>query len=212
MDYIEENEILVVRWKFTSIYKTAAARINVEGRQINYVQQKLETLTKIECSVNYYLSASIARFNWRGETVLGGSGGSNELASRPNVVSLLDIEEKIPPKNTRKRQPLERKFYNVNNFVDLSVDDDISFRGGGLSEKENAQQNRTKSVDCIKSLASVAGRAKVTATRQPTFRDGGKFHYLLLCGKFLLSYSWRCKWQKRSCSSYKAVLHIWRRL
>lgn len=67
--WVEENEVLVARWKYISIYTSAVERLNVAKRQINFVQQKLEYLTDKECCSNFSYPAYLQRESWRGDPV-----------------------------------------------------------------------------------------------------------------------------------------------
>lgn len=151
MRYVEEKEILVVRWKYTSTYETANTRLNITGIQINFVQQNLETLTDEECSAGLNLPGFIRRIDWRGDTALGGSG----------------IEEN----RVHSRRPLQNsRSANMSNFVDLSLDDD--------EPKERPPPRKSKvnrTVDIPTMLASVSGQKKPPSVARYTFGDSCKW-------------------------------------
>jgi hypothetical protein len=71
---VEETEVLVLRWKFTSTYESAFERSH--PLPLNFIQHKFETLPNGECTPNCGLPADARRRMWRGETKLGGSGST----------------------------------------------------------------------------------------------------------------------------------------
>jgi DNA (cytosine-5)-methyltransferase 1 len=132
--YIEKNEVLVVRWKYTSSYKTSLERINVTGRQINFEQEKIEYLADGECSAGLHLPGFVRRLDWRGDTTLGGSG----------------IEEG----RSHNRSPLqENRPPNMPTTVDLTPDDDTPQESKAV---KNSKRNQSASADVHNNLASVA--------------------------------------------------------
>lgn len=115
LKWVEEGEVLVARWKYTSIYENASYRLS--QRQINFKQRKLEFLSESECTPSpnnqYVSSASDRRFAWRGETTFGGAYRAKY--SRRGSQNLF-----TPP---AKRGTLaERPIPNLATFIDLSLD------------------------------------------------------------------------------------------
>lgn len=150
MRHVEENDILVVRWKYVSVYKTSLERINMAGRQINFKQQKLELLIDEECSARLHLPAFVRRLDWRGDTTLGGSG----------------IEEGNP-QNRRILQ--ENRCPNMQTVIDLSIDDDDLSQGIKVEQKPKRNQ-----ASVLNDLASVAGGERRTIVQRYTFGDSCK--------------------------------------
>ena len=88
LEYVEQREVLVARWKFTTNFYNARDRLdntikpnNFESRQVEYLRD-FECSDKDECK----MSAELRRFLWRGNTILGGSGTQTiKEVARPSV-------------------------------------------------------------------------------------------------------------------------------
>lgn len=76
---VRDEERLVVRSKYITTYDNAAKRMVTYSPKapvypINVRRKHIEVLTEEECTPGFYLSKEERRLQWRGETVLGGSG------------------------------------------------------------------------------------------------------------------------------------------
>jgi hypothetical protein len=74
----QENERLVVRWKYVMFYDNAQEHAKSPKYQGNIRKSQIVGLEEEECTatsgdVNYYLPPDIQRWQWRGDTSLGGS-------------------------------------------------------------------------------------------------------------------------------------------
>lgn len=84
-EHIRREECLYVRWQLTTIFPTAKNRIafQKEGKYLLPTIRKLESLTASQCTKGHYIPAEILRQNWRGDTILGGSGRKPKAKSNP---------------------------------------------------------------------------------------------------------------------------------
>ncbi|QSZ30713.1 hypothetical protein DSL72_000271 [Monilinia vaccinii-corymbosi] len=76
MKYITDEMVLVVRWAFIARYADAEARVR-KGPLVDRPKESviLRSLKKEECTKGEFVEPNIQKLLWRGETVLGGSGG-----------------------------------------------------------------------------------------------------------------------------------------
>jgi hypothetical protein len=163
--WVEDSDVLVARWKYTSIFENASyRRSNV---QINFQRKRLEFLSEAECTpstTNQYVhSESDRRFKWRGETTFGGSyAPKDSRRGSPN-----------PSKPPAKRESLaERPIPNLANFVDLSMDDTEEKVQGG---SRHASLGSASGVD----RGSIHRKhTPVKTVRLYTYGDGCKVFHL----------------------------------
>ncbi|RFU31925.1 hypothetical protein B7463_g4421, partial [Scytalidium lignicola] len=84
--HIMQNEVLVVRWKYVSVYHTAYDMINFANK---YRCKQLETLRDDECTPSYSESSEARLLAWRNESPKGGSIEPRfcltKVANPPNV-------------------------------------------------------------------------------------------------------------------------------
>jgi DNA (cytosine-5)-methyltransferase 1 len=72
--HVLENERLTVRWKYITFYDNAQEQAKSPAYQGNIRKRQLLPLNKDECtSPEHFMSPDLFRFQWRGETKLGGS-------------------------------------------------------------------------------------------------------------------------------------------
>jgi DNA (cytosine-5)-methyltransferase 1 len=85
MQYVRDEERLVVRWKFTTIFPNTQDRVAFEKKQSYLLPtiRKVESLTEAECTKGYHAPAQILRHAWRGDTIPGGFGQKPERKNDP---------------------------------------------------------------------------------------------------------------------------------
>jgi len=91
MEWARKEEILVVRWKFITIFENLRTRLNNYISRNNFTARDLECLSDAECTPGCALSASERRSRWRGLTVLGGSWSpksTKNITSQPDAIGL----------------------------------------------------------------------------------------------------------------------------
>lgn len=86
IEYIKDYERLVVRWKFITFYDNAAEHSRTPVYPINIYKKILAGLAEDECTPGCYMDPATLRHKWRGDTVIGGSGGAE--IPIPDPVSL----------------------------------------------------------------------------------------------------------------------------
>jgi len=76
MEYVKDYERLVVRWKFITCYDNAIehARTSTLKYPINIRKTILVGLTEKDCTPGCFMDPALLRHEWRGETIIGGSG------------------------------------------------------------------------------------------------------------------------------------------
>jgi hypothetical protein len=111
MEYVEEMEVLVARWKFTTKFHSARDRLDNTIKPNNYQSCQLESLKDFECSHGgqYKMSADLRRYIWRGDTIFGGSGTQK-----------FKEERKPPVRNGR----INRSSRNNASVINLADDED----------------------------------------------------------------------------------------
>ena len=109
IDYIENREVLVARWKLTTKFDNDRDRLENPNKPNNYRQRQLESLSTDECTFGYAMPVSLRRLLWRGDTILGGSGtkrtevkserrgGVKKFRSGPTFIILLDDDDEDGP-------------------------------------------------------------------------------------------------------------------
>jgi hypothetical protein len=108
--WVEEQEVLVVRWKSSPTFRNAQHRMKVrKNPNSDHIIPKLEMLRQDECSTGKGVSAEELRFQFRGPTVLGGShkefAHQNQATSGPQGnsrarVQNRNIKPRLGPKTT----------------------------------------------------------------------------------------------------------------
>ena len=76
MEYVKDYERLVVRWKFITYYDNASehARTSTLKYPINIRKTVLVGLSEKDCTPGCFMDPAMLRHEWRGETIIGGSG------------------------------------------------------------------------------------------------------------------------------------------
>lgn len=87
---IETSERLFVRWKYIRVWENSRARMNSVKQPNKYVVSKTEGLSQEDCTSGQADTADSLRYDWRGETVLGGAGNTKERFNCPHC------EQKCP--------------------------------------------------------------------------------------------------------------------
>lgn len=85
LKHIEDDMVLVARWVFVARYSNAEARVR-KGARVDRPRDsgELRLLKKEECMEDYFVDPDILRKQWRGETILGGSGNRNNGGDSSN--------------------------------------------------------------------------------------------------------------------------------
>jgi hypothetical protein len=76
--YVEAQEVLVVRWKYVTTFKSAKDRQRQSQYSANYQSRKLVRLDEKDCDEDRYIPAYALRYQWRGDAVSGRSQEGNE--------------------------------------------------------------------------------------------------------------------------------------
>jgi hypothetical protein len=108
--WVEEQEVLVVRWKSSPTFRNAQHRMKVrKNPNSDHIIPKLEMLRQDECSAGKGVSAKELRFQFRGPTILGGShkefAYQNQATSGPQGnltarVQNCNFKPRLGPKTT----------------------------------------------------------------------------------------------------------------
>ena len=154
--WFEENEALVVRWRYTSFYKSASNRLS--KIQINFLERTLETLSEKECTPTKAIPADVRRRRWRGETKPGGSGTKRE-AARVRMAENLRTNQRSTP------------------FIDLSEVDENPNQDQARDLLHRFMPNFNLSAQSNKvSPVTPVARSPQTAAQCYTFGDSCKLH------------------------------------
>jgi len=79
-EWIRDNGVLVARWTLVTIWHTLWHRQNVDKARFKYGPKEnlILPLNENECSEGESVPKDTLRYNWRQETLLGGSGNHTE--------------------------------------------------------------------------------------------------------------------------------------
>ncbi|KAG0648963.1 Cytosine-specific methyltransferase [Hyphodiscus hymeniophilus] len=134
---IKDTEVLVARYKITTKFANASARLENVKKANNYSRTQLETLDIGECTIGCVMPVSLQRDLWRGDTVIGGSGikkmaRSAGQAGQPRAYEYVDLsndddkafEEKSKANLTNRPPQAAAKGVQIYTYGD-------TFTGGG---------------------------------------------------------------------------------
>ncbi|KAH8819216.1 S-adenosyl-L-methionine-dependent methyltransferase [Xylogone sp. PMI_703] len=152
-NYIRENNVLVVRWKYTTIYQTGYERIN--SHRNKYRSKQLESLQDHECTPGYAESSEAQLLAWRNESPKDGSVEPrtclvceqqyHNICSMQKHAYRVDARlsqhgaeksrtKHVPSVSTTKREPAHKKAVNINsNSRQRYTFGDIFCGAGGMT-------------------------------------------------------------------------------
>ena len=111
IEWARNQEVLVVRWKFITIFENSRTRFNNYISRNNFTARVLESLSDAEYTSGCALSASDRRSRWRGLTVLGGSWSPKSTKKSTTQPDVIELEPARRP-STKFGQPLRSSDLN----------------------------------------------------------------------------------------------------
>jgi len=170
--HIEDEELLVARRRYITEYKDARSRENQAKIQVNYTRKLIRKLTIEECTPGYTDTPEQQRFQWRGDTTLGGSAVGSEnrrdcvceicLRSYDRVERLRNHE---PEHDGEKKQPRGK----VDKIWPWMEEKEKKFFERGLGALPGNDRGSHHSTSLPQRNSSVASR------QQYTFGDSCKY-------------------------------------